>query len=69
MVGMRTAAISDCQKKTSPRMRSFGIPAETCPMLGRGDERERVDELFTQSENEKMTTIRMPGNEIGRMMR
>ena len=26
---MSVAASSDCQKKTSPRIRSFGIPAET----------------------------------------
>ena len=26
---MSVAAMSDCQKKTSPRIRSFGTPAET----------------------------------------
>ena len=28
MLGIRTAAISDCQKKTSPRISSFGTPDE-----------------------------------------
>ena len=29
MAGISVAAISDCQKKTSPRIRSLGMPADT----------------------------------------
>src|SRR6266536_971036 len=65
MLGISVAAISDCQKKTSPRIRSVGTPAEIVRCVDVVMKVIAYTNSFTQSENEKITTVRIPGIEIG----
>src|ERR671935_1304024 len=69
MLGISVAAISDCQKKTSPRIRSVGTPAEIVRCVEVEMNVIAYTNSFTQSENEKMTTVRIPGIEIGKTTR
>src|SRR6266540_5322317 len=67
MAGISVAAISDCQKKTSPRMRSVGTPAEIVRCVDPEMKVIAYTNSFTQSENEKITTVRIPGSETGKI--
>src|SRR5919197_4989084 len=69
MLGISVAAISDCQKKTSPRIRSVGTPAESVRCVELEMNVIAYTNSFTHSENEKMTTVRIPGREIGKTTR
>src|SRR5919201_7110013 len=69
MLGISVAAISDCQKKTSPRIRSVGTPAETVRSVELEMKVIAYTNSFTQRENEKMITVRIPGIEIGKITR
>src|SRR5687767_6553316 len=66
MLGIKVAAISDPQRKTSPRIRSVGTAAEIVRSSEGPMKVTAYTNSFTQRENEKMTTVRIPGNEIGK---
>src|SRR5207253_10341853 len=69
MLGISVAAIRDCQKKTSPRIRSVGTPTESVRFAEFEMNEIAYTKSFTQSENVKMTTVRIPGSEIGKITR
>src|ERR687887_1485343 len=69
MLGISVAAISDCQKKTSPRIRSVGTPTESVRLVEFEMNEIAYTKSFTQSENVKITTVRIPGSEIGNTTR
>src|SRR5262245_2603778 len=66
MLGISVAAISDCQKKTSPRISSFGTPAEIVLSVVEEVNVKAEMNSFTQREKEKMTTVRIPGRATGK---
>src|SRR5919198_3495303 len=67
MVGRSVAAIKPCQKKTSPRMSTVETPVETVFALEVVMNASAYTKSFRTSENEKITTVRIPGTEIGKM--
>src|SRR5919201_4896587 len=67
MVGRSVAAIKPCQKKTSPRMSTVETPVETVFALEVVMNASAYTKSFRTSENEKITTVRIPGTEIGKI--
>src|ERR671924_579678 len=66
---MSVAAISPCQKKTSPRISSVKTPVEIvfeCEVVMNAS---AYTKSFRTSEKEKMTAVRIPGTEIGKTTR
>src|SRR5207245_1664606 len=69
MLGIRTAAAIEPHWKRSPRIRSVGTPAESVRWLELEMNVVTYTNSLTQSENVKITTVRIPGSEIGKTMR
>src|SRR6266852_4545289 len=69
MLGIRTAAAIEPHWKRSPRIRSVGTPAESVRWSELEMNVVTYTNSLTQSENVKITTVRIPGREIGKTMR
>src|ERR687888_1459338 len=69
MLGMSVAAIRPCQKKTSPRMSTVETPVEIVFELEVVMNASAYTKSFRTSEKEKITTVRIPGSEIGKITR
>src|ERR671930_2729106 len=67
MLGRIVAAIRPCQKKTSPRMSTVETPVEIVFALDVVMNASAYTKSFRTSENEKITTVRIPGTEIGKI--
>src|SRR5213076_2148400 len=69
MLGMRIAAMIPGQLKRSPRIRSVGTPTVSVRLVELEMKVIAYTNSFRTSEKVKMTTVRMPGIEIGNTMR
>src|ERR671930_860547 len=67
MLGRIVAAIRPCQKKTSPRMSTVETPVEIVFALEVVMNASAYTKSFRTSENEKITTVRIPGSEMGKI--
>src|SRR5437762_7977281 len=69
MLGISVATMIDPQSTRSPRISSVGTPTESMRFCELEMNVNAYTNSFTTSENEKITTVRMPGTEIGKTMR
>src|SRR5205823_423737 len=69
MLGIRIAAMIPGQLKRSPRMRSVGTPTVSVRLVELEMKVIAYTNSLITSENVKMTTVRIPGIEIGNTIR
>src|SRR5207248_6303717 len=69
MLGIRIAPMIPGQLKRSPRIKSVGTPTVSVRLVELEMNVIAYTNSFTTSENVKITTVRIPGSEIGNTMR
>src|ERR687887_1722905 len=69
MLGISAATMIEPHSGRSPRIRSVNTPVETILFSDGEMKVNAYTNSFTTSENEKMTTVRIPGIEIGKTTR